>query len=423
MGNIKEWLLGTPPKATEWEYDSPSLDLSYDAAQNQPANTIPGALPAASFLPPTRSGKPRVVTTDAALTLDAVYRCVNIITTLMSSLEIVAVNRQGKELQTQPGLIRRPELDSPRYTTIKQTTSSLAMSGEFFWYLPGRQGPTSPVTAIELLNPQQVQIRRDQWYKPVYSMFDQMTGQWKDLPRWQIQHGKLLEVPGALHGRGPLQACQAMLRGAIDLTEFAGNWWTEGTPTGTLSTDQELNPDLADEYRKRWHDAQERKDIAILGSGFKFENNNLSPKDALYCEVDQANATKVARAFGVPAAAIDSNFQMASGTYINMSQRNTDMLTYTLSQYIQEIQNAFSEILPSGTMMKFLTDSLTTDLDAPRRWQGYGVATGRPFMTVNEVRALEGLDPIADGDVLASALAPTPVPATDQRTNTTSGVS
>ncbi len=401
---FKEFWLGKPiEKQLSYREAEQRIALSYDAAQNQPRNTIPN-LNAANILPPTRSGASRVVTVVEAMTLDAAQRCVNILATLMSSLEIEAVNRLGKPLTTQPSLVRRPDPNTSRYVTIKQITTSLATYGEFFWYLPGRSGPSGEVVSIELLNPSQVHIRRGKRYEPVYSMFDSNTGQWSDVPRWQIQHGTLQQLPGDLHGRGPIQNCQGLFRSAVDLAEFANGWWTDGgIPTGILKTDQEMNPELAEMYRQRWYETQEKRQIAVLGNGLTYEDTKISPKDALFTEISQAQAVQIARAFGVPAVAIDANFQMDSSTYVNMSQRNEDLLVYTLASYIYEIENAFSEILPNGTVMKFKTDSLTTDLSAQRRWIGYQAAVGnKPFMTVNEVRDLEHLDPLPGGDVLTS---------------------
>jgi HK97 family phage portal protein len=379
----------------------------YDAASTMPPNLAPVRLDGTVGLAPSRSGRDLSVSLDQAMTLDAAYRCVCIITTLIAGLEL-RTERLGKVQKYVPPLLRKPELDNTLRDSIMAITTSLAVCGEFFLYCRNRQSPTEQVDTVEVMNPRgEVMIARDTRMRPIYSVYDHETGKWNQVPKHQIIHKGLLRLPGRLHYLGPLQAVQPLLRNYVDMDAFAAHWFsdTPGT-TGTLLTEQTLNREMAQQYRDAWHEKQDRRDIAVLGSGLKYATDTTNPKDAQYTELLMANAVRVARAYGVPAVAIDASFELSSSTYVNMSQRNQDLLTYTLRGYIDAIEDGFGELLPMGTKAAFHTDTLTTDLDQAKRWGGYTLATGgKPVLTVNEVRGLEGYDPIDGGDDISPTAA------------------
>ena len=341
-------------------------------------------------LMPSRSGVPLGVTVEAALGLGAVYRCASILATLASGLEIEAI-RVGRPVANQPPLIRKPNLAEPRRVTIQTTVTSLALHGEAFWQISRATAAEAPAQ-ITVLNPADVTVRVNDAGNVVYERIGR-DGAWREVPAWQLQHLQLFRTPGALRGLGPIQAAQAGLRGALDLELYAGRWWRDSeVPTGILSTDQPLNTTLADQYRDRWSAALAERRTAVLGSGLTYTALNLNPKDALFVETAQLNVVSVARLFGIPATLLDSP-SGDSATYSNQQQKNAQLLTLTLSNYLAEIETAWGELLPLGTTARFRADELLR-LDDSARMSMYKTAIEAGVLTPDECRLREGLEPL-----------------------------
>lgn len=333
------------------------------------------------------------VSTDRAMGLTGVYRAVSILSTSVSQLDI-GVWRNGEELPLKTtDLVVRPDLDISRAAFLEQTTVSLASNGNAYWLLKGKTNPTGTVAGLLCLNPLDVTVEYTDKGKKTYRY------RGKVYQDWQIKQLWLMRLPGYDYGVGPIQSAQNELRGALDLRNYADNWFREGgIPNGILKTDQVLTPDRADEYRDRWDATQANRGTAVVGNGISYQPIYLSPKDAQFIESQQFSLGQIARMFGVPAVAMD----LATGdsmTYANRVDVMTDFKTFTLQKYFTEIESALSDLLPRGQEARFKVDTLLRS-DQKTRFEGYKTAIESGFLTLNEVRAKEGLLPLEGGDAI-----------------------
>jgi HK97 family phage portal protein len=336
------------------------------------------------------------------MNLVGVYRAVSIVATATKQLPI-SVWRGGVEIET-PSLIKAPSFTQNRAVVIEETVLSLALAGNAYWLLQ-RSGVDAPVQAVEVLNPHIVRIEQDTKTGEVtaYRYGD------KTYKPWQVKHLSLLRVPGSLYGLGPIQAAQASLVGARDVRDYASNWFSGGgVPSGVLKTDQVLDAEMADLYRERFEQTQaDGRGVAVLGQGTSYQPIYLSPADAQFLETQNYNKTEIATLFGIPAMYMlaDAGNNMA---YANQQQVDVAFLKFTLSQYLVEIEQAFSDLLPRGQEARFVTEGLLRT-DTKSRYESYALALTNGWMTSNEVRDIEGLPPISGGDELAKPSA-APVP-------------
>jgi HK97 family phage portal protein len=333
-----------------------ALALTSDSHALERDATTDQAPPA--IRPPRRSDTSTTVSVDRALSLATSYRCVSLLQTMVSGLDLFAV-RGGKPMVTVPALLRRPSLDQPLRDTIAETVGALALHGNSYWLLV-RGGPGEPVGSIVVLDPQTVDVQRD----PVTGelIYKRLTtaGQWINYPAFQRAHLKLLRRPGALLGLGPVQAGQAELHGAIVLRDFASNWFETSSAVpkdGYLSTDQPLSKTEVDQYRNQLEQLHADGRIPVLGNGVKINLTHLTPQEALWIEAQSYYSATVARLFGVPTSLLDEK-SGGSETYSNVQDRAATLITQTLSQYTAEIESAFTQLLAAGTSAKFDTSSL-----------------------------------------------------------------
>lgn len=340
---------------------------------------------------PTRSAA--VVTPDTALTLTAVYRAVQIIATPISKMTINTYRfATGMEVMVDnPVLVNKPSINENRRDFLFQTVTELALSGNAFWYKNyGSNGQVNnltilPSSAVEVTNPVGRDGRPD-LSRIVYNYLG------KSYTKNEIEHLKIFSRAGYLRGVSPIDSCRKDISAAIDLRDYAGNWFMAGgVPTGVLKTNSMLNKADADEVTANWHNKQQNRQVAVLGNGFEYQTIALSPRDALFTEVQDQQVQAIARLFGVPARLLLTSVPGASDTYTNLQDENQVFYRHTLMAYTDAITDALSNCLPRGVRIEFDFEHLFK-ADVAARYNYYKTGVDAGFLTVEEIRTKEGLN-------------------------------
>lgn len=339
------------------------------------------------IIPPPRSATSGVTTNDA-LSLAAVYRCVSIISTAMKQLGIHTYRDDVKTTST-PLWVRQPDAKQTRETWMESTINSLALAGNAYWLVD--RNPRGEVVNRTTLNPFNVIIQTDDYGNPSSYFYNGTTTYALD----RVQHLALMRVPGNVYGLGPIQAAQKELLNAKDTRDYASAWFTDsGVPSGVLRSDQMLSPDQAAAAKEAWNlTAGAKNGVAVLGNGISYTPMYLNPKDAQFIEAQAWNVQQIARLFGVPANMLLASVDGNSMTYTNMEQEQMAFVRYTLSQYIVEIEAAMSYLAPRGTQVKFNVDSLLRS-DTLTRYQAHKIAIEAGWLSIDEVRKIEDLPPL-----------------------------
>ncbi|TPG09390.1 phage portal protein [Curtobacterium flaccumfaciens] len=350
---------------------------------------------------PRRENAPLVVEPNQALSLNAVYSAVSLISTGMkqASLDVYRSN----VAVAAPAWVKQPNANQSQRAFIELTTISLATRGNAFWKIDRNLG--GQVINVSVLDPRATTVQTD---PKTGAVTGYLSGS-ATLSADQVKHLQLFRRPGETYGLGPVQAAAPDLRSALDTRDFAGDvFGRSGVPTrGYLKTDNQLAPDVAAEARKQWTDAVSDPDgIPIMGSNFDFKSVMLSPKEAQWIESQRFSTTAIARIFHVPASLMLADVEGTSQTYSNVSQAWVEFQKFGMAPYALEIEDALSSLLPGVGVVRFNFEALLR-ADTQTRYATYAVAT---WMTKNEIRAIEGLPPIAGGDTLAGPTAPPPAP-------------
>lgn len=336
--------------------------------------------------PPSRSANPTGVTVAEALTLPMVYRAIQIHAIAAKQLSI-DTTRYGRTIDDHP-LARRPDPDGTRSSWIEQSVVSLASTGNCYYEIV-RDG-FGVIVALPVLNPLDVRIDTNGEGR--------VTGyhyRGRKFTPSQISHITLLRVPGSAYGLGPIQAAQPDLRGAISTRDYAAAWLDQsGVPTGVLKSDQPINADQAQQAKTFWKDnAGQKNGVVVLGSGLGYQPIFLSPKDVQFIESQQFNVTSIARMFGTPASIMLAAVEGNSQTYSNVEQDWLAYVRFTLMGYLVPIEDALSDLMPGAQRARFNIEALLR-ADTTSRYNSYATAIDKGFMTIPEVREIEGLGPI-----------------------------
>lgn len=338
---------------------------------------------APNVTPPPRQAI--VGTVEQAMTLESMWRAVQVLQTAGSQLTIDAW-RGGQPID-RPSILARPNLDSSSSAFLAETIGSLAQRGNAYWLHD--LGANRDTVNLTVLPPLEVAVARRSPRKPsTYSW------QGRDYTAREVTHLQLMRVPGRATGLGPIQAWSAGIAGAVRVRTAADTWFdTAGVPNGILTTDMPLTADEAKAYKEQWMGSVRSDEPAVLGRGLKYEYLALKPSEIQWLESRQLTPTEVARLMGIPASLMLTGVKGSSLTYSNLEMDTLQFIRWTLMAYLREIEEAFTRILPRGQQARFNLDAILR-ADTKTRYEAYSVAlAGKPFLDVDEVRATEGLAP------------------------------
>lgn len=320
--------------------------------------------------------------------LDSVYRALAILEGSISQLTLDRYSRTlGRPRGSATSMIQRilpPGQTLPGF--LGEITQSLAQTGNA-WLRTPRDG--APGT-VRVLDPSRCSARIDVATGVKTITYDTLTV--SDVRQLQLTH-----VPGEPLGQGPIQAWADGLRGAIDAHQYAAQWTKRGgRPTGILTTDQTLSADMAKEWKTAANATMTPEGgVAVLGSGLTYKQCYLTPAELQLLDVRKVNVISVARIFGIPARLMLTSGDGDSKTYANMEQESILFVRHTLMPYMREIEAALSELLTDD--VRFNVDGFLRP-DTTTRYAAHKVAIEAGFLTIDEVRAIEGLNPLPKED-------------------------
>jgi len=341
-------------------------------------------LPTLGLMPQATTG-PVSVNESTILSIPAAYRCVQIIADTIASLPLGSY-RHGVEVDT-PRLLDIPDPSETRVDTVAALVTSLLIDGNAY-ALVGNRDQLGHPTSLVVLAPSAVFVQT----KPTGETVYRIAGQEYD-PE-DILHVRGVTLPGHTTGLGPLAVQRRTMGLAIAGEDYAGEAFVNGAmPTGVIQSETEMTRDESEALKAAFvaaHGGRQRSP-AVLSGGVTYQGLSFSHADLELLDSRRFNAGAVCTVFGVPGFLVG----VASGdskTYSNVQQDTQLFVSYTLRPWIARLEASLSQLLPRGQEAKFNLDGLLRS-DTMARYQAHEVGLRAGFLTVDEVRALEDLDP------------------------------
>jgi len=331
------------------------------------------------------------VTPTTALSLVPVSRATSVLETAIMQIP-VNVYRGNTQLPT-PLWLETPDIENQisQAEWLGTTLIHMAVFGNAYWHI--RRGPRGIVN-ITNLHPSDVSVSVDETGK-IYYLYKSKRYSSADIKHLKLYHNA---SSTALLGEGPLQRHKSVLRSALDLHNYADNWFrTAAVPTGTLTTSEFLSADVAKQNKDAFIASQQERSIAVLSSGLKYDSISLNPEQAQFLENQKFITRQIAMMFGVPTMYLGMGIEGQGMTYVNGNEDRAKLFQDGLQQYIVRIQQAITDLLPRGQYAEFnLTEFLRPNTKT--RYESYAIGLSNNFLTVNEVREMEGMSEIAPQD-------------------------
>jgi len=339
------------------------------------------------------------VTTANALRVSDAYACVRVLADSISSLPLHAYRRtpQGRvpagENSRIVQLLQRPSPGSTSVDLISQVMVHLNIYGDAFVGLYRSDGE---IVQLGLIHPESVQVEL-QGQRVVYTL-STAKGLVEVGPE-DILHVKGMSLDG-LRGLSPVTQCRIALGLSSSLQQSAKVFTEQGSrPSGVLTAPTgggDALERIADKWHSRHAGVENQHRVAVVSGDISFTPIAFSQSDAEFLGQRELSAREVARAFRVPAWAVDAPTG-DSLTYSNVVEQNRALVTHSLRPWATRIERAISNhptLCPGGLYVQFDFDGLLR-ADAKTRAETYSMAlngeTG--WMRRDEIRELEDLPP------------------------------
>lgn len=330
-----------------------------------------------------------VVTESSAITLVPVSRAISVLETAVMQIPVNV--RRGNEKIAVPAWLEMPDVENniSQSEWLGTTLFHMATTGNAFWLI--QRNPRGIVN-IKNVHPSNVSVQTDSNGVIFYTIGD------KRYSTRDIVHIKLWKSvkPDALLGEGPIQRHKSVLRSALDLHNYADNWFrTAAVPTGTLTTSEFLSAEVAKENKAAFVESQQERSISVLSSGLKYEPIALDPEQAQFLENQKFITRQIANMFGVPAMYMGMSIEGQGMTYVNGNEDRIKLYEDGLQQYIVRIEQAITDLLPRGQYAEFnLTEFLRPSQKT--RYESYAIGLDKQFLTVDEIREMEQMPPLSN---------------------------
>jgi HK97 family phage portal protein len=323
---------------------------------------------------------------NTALGIPAIYRGITLISDAIGALPLCAYRNKRKVVPT-PQILMRPVPNETRMETISAMAAALIVHGNYIAVL-GEPGANGLPDSIYPVSPDRVEVSKLNGritYKIDEKSYDQS----------EIMHIKNFTMPGDLVGKGILAVAKQALGKEIAINEYASRYFDGGVnPTAVIKS---ANPDLtqeeADALKNAWmamYSSRNRSPV-VMNSTTDFEVLSSNAAESQLVEAQTAGLTEAANILGLPPYFLGS--PNSSRTYSNVEQENLQLVKWSIQPIAERIEAAFSDLLVRGQVAAFEYESLLKT-DTASRYDAYAVALSNGFLTVDEVRDYENLDPM-----------------------------
>jgi HK97 family phage portal protein len=359
------------------------------------------------------------VSETSALGLSVYFNCIRVIAEDVAKLPLIVYRRLDRGKERSPGhplyrLLHDEPCPESTAFSFRETLTAHALGWGNGYAEIQRDGSGRPV-ALWPIDPSSVEVKRNDAEQIVYEVRDQY-GQTTVLSPSSVLHVHGLGYSG-LMGYSVARIGRTSLGSALAAQKHTAAFFGNGaSPGGVLEHPGALSDKAMKHLRESWTarhgGADNAHKPAILEEGMKWHTVGIPPEDAQLLETRQWQVEDVCRWFRVPPHKI-GHLLRAQG-WSTLEQTNLDYLTDTLMPWLvrweQEIQRKLIGITDSGLFAEHLVDAILR-ADTQTRFAAYAVGVTNGWLSRNEVRAIENLNPV---DGLDEYFQPTTVQTLEQ---------
>lgn len=360
-------------------------------------NYIPGGF-YEFFFGTTTSGK--TVNERTAMQTTAVYACVRILSETIASLplHIYKYSDKGKEKAIDHKLYYlihdEPNPEMTSFVFRETLMSHLLLYGNAYAQII-RDG-RGQVVAIYPLLPDRMRVDRNTSGDLYYEYHS-------DKGVFILGRDDVLHVPGlgfdGLIGFSPIAMAKNAIGMAIATEEYGASFFANGANPGGVLEHPGIVKDpskIRDSWNQVYQGSSNAHRIAVLEEGMKFQQIGIPPEQAQFLETRKFQINEIARLFRIPPHMVGD---LEKSSFSNIEQQSLEFVKYTLDPWVIRWEMAMQKalLLPSekkAHFIKFNVDGLLRG-DYQSRMAGYSIGRQNGWLSANDIRELENMNPIS----------------------------
>lgn len=358
------------------------------------------------------------VNEQTAMRMTAVFSCVKLISETIGTIPLNLMVTNGTERKIAVNhplysLLRNKPNPDMNITQLKEAiASSMLLHGEGFIQKVITQ--SGKVLELCFLYPQNVTKLRQNGqivykYTPYSAYPLSASSKSVTLSQQEVVNIPYFTLDG-INGISPITYCRESVQLGLIAEQHANLFYQNGgKPSGVIEVPQTLTDDAYNRMKNGFNDAYGGMNsfkTAVLEGGSKYQVIPISAKDAQFIETRKFQISEIARIFRVPPHMIGD---LDKATFSNIEQQSIEFAKYTIAPLAAKIEAALNACLLSDTEIsqgyyfKFNLDALMRG-DLQSRYTAYATARQWGWMSINDIRHLEDMNPIDGGDTYLQPL-------------------
>lgn len=340
-----------------------------------------------------------------ALTSTAVFSAVDILSRTLASLPLPVYRRLqggGKEKATDHPLYEiLHDLSNPEMTSFEfrqALMGHLALWGNA--YAEIERNNAGQIIALWPLRPDRMTVKRDS--KGLLYIYQMPDGGQVGLRQSNIMHIRGLSSDGII-GYSPIRMAREAIGLALATEEFGARFFGNGSnPGGVLQHPGKLSEEAARRLKKSWEEMHQGLSqshrVAILEEGMTWQQVGIPPEDAQFLETRKFQVTEIARIFHVPPHMLGD---LERSTFSNIEHQGIEFVVHTMRPWLVCWEQAIKRdlFMPAERQIyfaEFLVDGLLRG-DIQSRYQAYAIGRQNGWLSADDIRELENMNPLPDG--------------------------
>lgn len=335
----------------------------------------------------------------SSMQLTTVYACVRVIAETIGSLPLHVCRRTGggkERAQDHPLyfiLHDEPNSEMTSMTFRETLVTHLLLWGNAYAQIL-RDGAGRVIGLYPLL-PDRMTVDRDKSGNLVYTYR-------RDGEQFLLRRDEVMHIPGlgfdGIIGYSPIAVARNAVGLAVAAEQYGSRFFSNGaTPSGVLThpgTIKDANR-LKESWNAAYGGSENAGKLAVLEEGMEFKPISIPNNEAQFLESRKFQVSEICRIFRVPPHMVAD---MDRATFSNIESQNISFGVHTIRPWLVRIEQAMNrDLLSKREKSKYFTmfnmDGLLRG-DYESRMKGYSIGMQNGWMSPNDIRELENLNPI-----------------------------
>jgi len=350
------------------------------------------------------------VSEETAMSYSAVYACVRIIAETIASLPLNVYKRLpsgGKQKDTNHYLYwllhNQPNEDMTSFIWREVAMAHILLWGNHYSLLE-RDG-MGKIYSIYPLLPYNMHV--EMVVNPETGKKTKVYDYYSDNGIVRLKPHDVLHIAGlsfdGLVGKTPLGWYREQIGLGLAMQTYSSKFFRNGMHAGGIfTTPQSLKEEtyqrLKNELKDKYAGLGKAHGIMLLEQDLKFNQISINPDDAQLLESKKFQVEEIARVFRVPLHLLQS---LDRATNNNIEHQGIDFVTHTIRPWLVRNEQAYNmQLLTEGEKRTYFIEHIVDGLlrgDTESRYRSYNIARMGGWMNADEIRELENMNPMEDG--------------------------